>query len=128
MTRKITALLLALLLALSSMTVLSGCSNEENNELVGTWIPITANINGETIQFSELDVEEGSFQFTFENNGRCTLILAGIENHGSYVFNKTSVDISYGGKTEKLLYDQGILTLNFYYNNEPTSFMFSKQK
>ena len=89
---------------------------------------IVANINGETIQFSELDVEEGSFQFTFENNGRCTLILAGIENHGSYVFNKTSVDISYGGKTEKLLYDQGILTLNFYYNNETTSFMFSKQK
>lgn len=125
MTKRLTALTLTILITL---LLLAGCSDNENSELVGTWTPITANINGETIQFSELETDEDSFRFTFESNGSCTLVLAGIENHGSYVFNKTSVDVSYGGKTEKLLYDEGILTLNFYYNNETTSFMFTKQK
>lgn len=125
MVKKLTALGLALIFTL---LLLAGCSDNANSDLVGTWTPITASINGETIQFSELDVEEGSFEFTFESNGSCRLVLAGIENRGSYVFNKTSVDVSYGGKTEKLLYDQGILTLNFNYNNETTSFMFTKQK
>jgi hypothetical protein len=32
----------------------------------------------------------------------------------------------YGGREEKLKYDRGVLTLTFYYNNEPTSYMFTK--
>ena len=32
----------------------------------------------------------------------------------------------YGNKEEKLKYDRGVLTLTFYYNNEATSYMFTK--
>ena len=37
------------------------------------------------------------------------------------------MDIDYGGKSEKLLYSDGMLTMNFNYNNETTSFMFTKK-
>ena len=53
-------------------------------------------------------------------------MLAGVPNEGTYSFNTTSVDISYGGKNEKLSYDSGVLTLCFNYNNEKTQYMFTK--
>jgi hypothetical protein len=108
------------------LSVLSGCGSEENSPLVGKWVATSAMINGETIMFSELNTEDREFSFTFEKNGKCTAVLAGISNDGTYTFNKTSVDITYGRKTEKLTYNSGVLTLNFNYNNETTSFMFTK--
>ena len=53
-------------------------------------------------------------------------MIGGVSNEGSYTFNKTSVDIEYGGKSQKLAYDKGILTLSLNYNNEVTSYMFTK--
>ena len=115
-----------ILLVFGMLVVLSGCSSDKHSVIVGTWEATKANINGETIQFSELDTENKDFRFIFNNNGSCKAIIAGVPNEGTYTFNETSVDILYGGKSEKLLYDEGVLTLNFYYNNEKTSYMFTK--
>lgn len=105
----------------------SGCGENKNSEIVGEWVPATANINGETIKFSELNTDSNNFGFVFEENGSCEVTIAGTKNSGSYVFNDTSVDIEYGGKTERLAYSDGMLTLYFNYNNESTSFMFTKK-
>ena len=122
----------ALCAAASLMTMLtllfaSGCGENKNSEIVGEWVPATANINGETIKFSELNTDSNNFGFVFEENGSCEVTIAGTKNSGSYVFNDTSVDIEYGGKTERLAYSDGMLTLYFNYNNESTSFMFTKK-
>ena len=51
----------------------------------------------------------------------------GIHVEGNvFAGNETSVDVEYGGKSEKLRYSDGMLTLNFNYNNETTSFVFTK--
>ena len=121
--KRIVALALCIILTL---TLLAGCNEKKNEAIVGTWVPTSASFNGQTIQYTELDTEEHGFKFTFEDDGSCTLILAGVKNEGTYVFNETSVDIMYGGKTEKLSYDNGIITLNLNYNNETTSFMFTR--
>lgn len=117
---------LALCLAFG-LLMLSGCGGDEkNSKIAGKWVPATATINGETVQFSELNTDSDSFGFVFEPNGSCEVTIAGTKNNGSYTFNETSVDIEYGGKSEKLRYSEGMLTLNFNYNNETTSFVFTK--
>lgn len=122
MLKRLTALSLCALFLIFTLAACGG----ENNELVGEWTATSASINGETIMFSELNTENRKFSFTFDKNGGCKAVLAGVSSTGSYTFNKTSVDVTYGGKTEKLLYSNGVLTLNFHYNNETTSFMFTK--
>ena len=123
-----TACSAALALSLAfRILILSGCGdNAQNSAIVGKWVPATATINGETVQFSELNTDSDSFGFVFESNGSCEITIAGTKNSGSYTFNETSVDIEYGGKNEKLRYSEGMLTLNFNYNNETTSFVFTK--
>lgn len=123
MIKKIAAFLI---LFSAAMLLFAGCSTNENSAITGKWEATSASINGETVQFSVLETEGKDFCFEFKSDGTCIATLAGISNNGTYVFNKTSVDIEYGGKTEKLLYDDGVLTLNFYYNNETTSFMFTR--
>lgn len=127
MKKKISLSLALIICLLSLCALLCGCGDGDNSEITGKWTATSASINGETILFSELNAENKEFSFTFESNGKCTAVIAGIRNNGSYTFNKTSVDIVYGDKTEKLLYDDGILTMNFYYNNETTAFMFTKE-
>ena len=78
------------------------------------------------INFSELESEGKEFSFDFKEDGSCKAVLGGVENNGSYTFNQTTVDIMYGNKEEKLKYDRGVLTLTFYYNNEATSYLFTK--
>lgn len=117
----------AALMIMLTLLFASGCSENKNSEIVGEWVPATANINGETIKFSELNTDSNNFGFVFEENGSCEVTIAGTKNSGSYVFNDTSVDIEYGGKTERLAYSDGMLTLYFNYNNESTSFMFTKK-
>ena len=106
---------------------LAGCGENNNAEIVGEWVPATATINGETIQFGELNTDADKFGFVFEPNGSCEITIAGTKNNGKYTFNETSVDIDYGGKSEKLSYSDGMLTMNFNYNHETTSFMFTKK-
>ena len=125
MKKSVCAVLMIALFA--AMLTLAGCGENKNSEIVGEWIPATATINGETVQFADLDVESDKFGFVFKDNGSCEITIAGTKNNGTYTFNETSVDIDYGGKSEKLLYSDGMLTMNFNYNNETTSFMFTKK-
>ena len=126
MIRKIRTAALTLCLVFG-LLILSGCGGDANNsEIAGKWVPATATINGETVQFSELNTDSDSFGFVFEANGSCEITIAGTKNNGTYTFNETSVDVEYGGKSEKLRYSEGMLTLNFNYNNETTSFVFTK--
>lgn len=111
----------------TALLMLAGCGENNNEEIVGEWVPATASINGETIQFSELNTDAENFGFVFEANGSCEITIAGTKNSGKYTFNETSVDIDYGGKSEKLSYSEGMLTMDFNYNNETTSFMFTKK-
>lgn len=108
--------------------LLSGCGDKSENEVLkGKWVPISAVINGETVQYSELDLKNGYFEFNFKGNGSCTATLAGIEYKGSYVFSGTSVDATLNGNSEKLSYESARQTLTYSYDNT-TSFTFMKEQ
>lgn len=105
---------------------LSGCSGGDNSAIVGEWTPSTVSIGGTTVSYSELDTSGKDFSFSFRKDGKCKIIIGGVSNEGSYTFNETSVDVEYGGKNQKLSYDNGILTLKLDYNNQTTAYMFTK--
>lgn len=108
--------------------LLSGCGDKSENEVLkGKWVPISAVINGETVQYSELDLKNEYFEFNFKGNGSCTATLAGIEYKGSYVFSGTSVDATLNGNSEKLNYESARQTLTYSYDNT-TSFTFMKEQ
>ena len=115
-----------LLVILCALLMLTGCGDDKNAPVVGKWEATKVNLNGETISFADLGATDKEFSFEFKEDGTCRAVLAGVPNEGTYTFNTTSVDISYGGKTEKLSYDNGVLTLCFNYNNDKTLYMFSK--
>lgn len=108
--------------------MLSGCGNKTENEVLkGKWIPISAVINGETVQYSELELKEGYFEFNFKSNGSCTATLAGIDYSGNYTFSGTSVDATLNGNSEKLIYESVQQTLTYNYDST-TSFTFIKEQ
>ena len=78
------------------------------------------------ISYSDLDTKGKDFSFNFYPDGKCKIIIGGVSNDGSYAFHQTSVDIQYGGKSQKLSYDHGILTLKLDYNDQTTAYMFTK--
>ena len=123
MINNISALVLCAVLCLC---VFAGCSDDNNSEIVGKWVPTTVTIGSSTVPYSDLVKEGREFSLTFESNGKCKIILGGIENEGEFTFNETSVDINYSGQSMKLDYNRGVLTLNLNYNNETTSYLFSK--
>ena len=125
MTRSIAAILAAFFCVLFA-PALSGCSNADNSAVVGEWTPSTVSINGTTISYSELDTENKDFGFHFYPDGNCKITIGGIQNDGTYTFNETSLDVHYGGKEQKLSYEGGVLTLKLSYNNQTTSYMFTK--
>lgn len=117
-----------LLILTTLMFTLCGCGDDEANEiLVGKWHPTSAVLNGESVKYSELGLEEGYFEFEFSSNGNCTATLAGIDYKGTYTFEETSVDAVLSGVHEKLIYErvQGTITYNF---DNTTSFTFIKDK
>lgn len=116
----------AIVLLCVFVLALAGCSSEDNSAIVGEWKPSTVSIDGTTISYGDLQTKGRDFSIVFYANGKCRIKIAGVENEGSFSFNETSVDIEYGGKTQKLSYDQGILTLKFEYDGQTTSYMFSK--
>ena len=124
---KKTLSIIMIIAVITALFTLAGCGENKNSAIVGEWIPASATINGETVQFAELDVDVDKFGFVFNDNGSCEITIAGTKNNGTYSYNETSVDIDYGGKSEKLIYSDGMLTMNFNYNNETTSFMFTKK-
>ncbi len=119
---------LLLFCALSAFTVFSGCGSNENSEIVGEWVPASAVINGESVQYSELEVDQNDFALRFESDGKCTVTLAGITNEGSYTFSDTAVDIKANENEYKLDYENGTLTLALDYSNNAASFTFTKSK
>lgn len=123
MIKKVSALLIYAVLFLC---VFSGCSDDNNEEIVGKWVPSTVMLGSSTISYSEIVKEGKEFSLEFDRSGKCRLVLGGIENEGEYTFNETSVDINYSGQSLKLDYSGGILTLTLNYNNESTSYMFTK--
>ncbi len=106
--------------------LLAGCGEDKNAAIAGEWVPSTVSIGGTTISYSELDTKGRDFSFRFHPDGKCKIVIGGVQNDGTYTFNDTSVDIQYGGKSQKLSYDQGILTLKMTYNGQTTSYMFTK--
>ena len=122
--KRLSAGILALLCALSLL--LSGCTDDNNAEVVGEWAPSTVSIGGTTISYSELDTNGRDFGFHFFSDGKCKITIGGVQNDGTYTFNETSVDVQYGGKSQKLSFDAGILTLKLTYHNQTTSYMFTK--
>ncbi len=110
------------------LVVFTGCTENTNTDIVGKWIPTTATINGETVKYSELGIEESQFRFVFEANGKCTATLAGISGAGTYTYHETSVDVEINSETKKLDYDGATLTLNLDYDNNSTSITFIKEK
>ena len=123
--KKATVVLLMLVCALTAL-LMSGCSDDNNSAIVGEWAPSTVSIGGTTIAYSELNTENKGFGFHFYADGKCKIIIGGVTNDGTYTFNETSVDVQYAGKSQKLSYERGILTLKLSYHNETTSYMFTK--
>jgi hypothetical protein len=121
--KRMIALLLA---AVMTLGILARCTDDNNDVIVGKWVPSTVTLSGTTVAYSELANQDKEFSITFESGGKCRLVLGGIENDGTYVFNETSVDIDYCSKQMKLDYSEGIITLTLNYNNEATSYMFTK--
>lgn len=123
--KKTAVILSAILLAFAAFA-LSGCSGGDNSAIVGEWTPSTVSIGGSTVSYSELNTNGKEFSFHFYKDGKCKIIIGGVSNEGRYTFNETSVDVEYGGKNQKLSYDNGILTLKLDYNNQTTAYMFTK--
>lgn len=123
MIKKIAALLVGAMMVLCSF---AGCGGSDNSEIVGEWVPSTVSLNGETVKYSELDIDVSQFGFVFEPGGKCIATLAGISGSGSYTFNGTSVDVEVNNDIKKLNYDKGVLTLALDYGNDATTFTFTK--
>lgn len=111
---------------LFTFIILAGCGKNENSVIVGQWVPTTASLNGETVQYGELGIEQDQFGFTFETDGKCTVTLAGITGKGTYVFNETSVDVNINDQTHKLDYQNGTLSLTLNYSDSEAKFTFTK--
>lgn len=115
----------AVLLILSAV----GCgNNEENAKIEGVWIPTSAVINGNVVQYEELDIEDNQFLLSFDPNGKCEMTLTGITHSGSYTFSGTSVDIITKSEEYKLDYNSGTLTLSIEDENNPMSVSFIKSR
>ena len=128
MTLKKHRVFLMLLSVFALPFTLSGCGeNETNQVLVGKWTPTSAVLNGESVKYSELNLEEGYFQFEFSADNTCSATIAGIDYSGTYTFVETSVDTVLAGNHEKLIYEKVQGTLTYNYDNS-TSFTFIKQK
>ena len=113
-------------LSVCAALIFSGCSDDNNAPVVGEWMPSTVSIGGTTVSYNDLDTKGRDFGFVFNSDGSCKITIGGIRNDGTYTFNETSVDLQYGGKTQKLSYDEGILTLKLTYHDQTTSYMFTK--
>ena len=125
--KKPTAVISAVIMCIIAVFIaLSGCGNNRNSEIEGEWVPTTAYLNGVTVQYSELGIEKDQFGFVFNCDGTCIATRAGVTEKGSFVLNESSIDVNFGGAPERLDYDGKNIKLNYTYNNETTSFIFTK--
>jgi hypothetical protein len=125
MIKKTATLILCTLLFI---VLLTACGDKENSEIVGKWVPTTATLNGTTVQYSTLDLDDDQFGFEFTSDGKCSATLTGITSTGTYTFSDTAVDIVINGESQKLSYDSGTLTLVMNYDDNPMSVSFTKER
>ncbi len=125
MLKKTSALLCGIICMLM---VFVGCGDDKNAEIVGEWVPVTATLNGETVQYSELGLDNNQFGLIFNSNGTCTTTLAGISNDGTYSFNETSIDVVVNENHHKLSYEKGTITFSLDYYSNDMSLTFTKAK
>lgn len=110
------------------LTIFVGCGDDKNAEIAGEWVPVTATLNGETVQYGELGLEDNQFGLVFNSNGTCTTTLAGISSDGTYTFNETSIDVIINEDHHKLNYEKGIITYSLDYYSNSMSLTFTKVK
>lgn len=120
------AIILSCFFAFSLFLV--GCGNNKNKEIVGDWVPATATINGTTVHYSSLGLDDNQFFLTFKSDGTCTVILTGISHNCTYTFNDTSIDIILNKEEHKLGYEAGIITYSLNYENNPMQICFTKKR
>lgn len=107
--------------------LISGCSKSNNNaDIVGNWVPTTASLNGQSVNYSDLGLQDDYFGFTFNDDGSCNATLAGVKGNGKYTFNNTSVDVTINNESRKLTYEKGTLTLTLDFDGNSTQFTFVK--
>lgn len=105
-----------------------GCGTDKNSEIVGEWVPATATINGTTVHYSSLGLDDDQFFLEFNSNGSCKVILTGICYNCTYTFNDTSIDIIINNEENKLDYEAGIITYSLDYENNPMQISFTKKR
>lgn len=114
---------------LSFCGILSGillinCTNKKNDILVGDWSPTTIEIQGTTIKYSDLIVNNQLFDLCFTKDGRCSVTIGGVKNDGIYSLNKSSVEIKINNKSQKLSFEGRTLTMSLDYDNTDTLITF----
>lgn len=117
------ASLLSFCCMLSGLLLLN-CINQKNDILVGDWSPTTVEIQGKTMKYSDLGVNNSLFDLYFTQDGRCSVTIGGIENNGIYFLNKSSVDIELNDKNQKLCFQKRTLTMSLNYGNADTLITF----
>lgn len=127
MRRKI-AVILFCICAFTLSLIISGCSDDKNSEIIGEWVPSTATINGTTVHYSELGLDDDQFYLTFEENSKCTVTLTGISHNCTYSFNGTSIDIIINNEEQKLAYEAGIITYSLNYEDNPMQISFTRKR
>lgn len=110
--------------ALLTMLALYGCSDDKNAEIIGKWTPTTAVINGTTVQYSSLELDNDSFELCFLEDGKCSITSVGITEEGTYVFNDTSIDVTLKTSSLKLDYSNSTITLTLNNETNPMSISF----
>ena len=117
-----------LICTFSIIFILAGCGDNKNSEIVGDWVPSTATINGTSVHYSSLGLEDDQFHLSFDSNGKCTVILTGITHDCTYTFNDTSIDIIINNEKHKLGYEAGIITYNLDYENNSMQICFTRKR
>lgn len=123
MLKRVFALVLVIMTA---AFVLTGCGDNANAEIAGKWIPTAANLNGENVRYSDLNLEDGYFSLEFSESGTCKATIAGVEGEGKYTFNNSSVDVRIDSEEYKIDYSNNTLTLTLNYGSNKSSFSFVK--
>lgn len=104
--------------------LLINCTNKKNDILVGDWSPTTIEIQGTTIKYSDLIVNNQLFDLCFTKDGRCSVTIGGVKNDGIYSLNKSSVEIKINNKSQKLSFEGRTLTMSLDYDNTDTLITF----
>ncbi len=121
---KIFNILLLSFCGILSSILLINCTNKKNDILVGDWSPTTIKIQGTTIKYSDLIVNNQLFDLCFTKDGKCSVTIGGVKNDGIYSLNKSSVEIKINNKSQKLSFEGKTLTMSLDYDNTDTLITF----